>query len=66
MLQSWRIIDIINWAESYFKEKGFENPRIEIEWLLCSILQCGRLDLYLRFEETSPTPISAGIEFRKS
>ena len=51
MLQSWRIIDIINWAESYFKEKGFENPRIEIEWLLRSVLQCERLDLYLRFEE---------------
>ena len=51
MLQSWRIIDIIDWAESYFKDKDFENPRIEIEWLLRYLLKCSRLDLYLRFEE---------------
>jgi len=51
MLQSWRIIDIIDWAESYFKDKDFENPRIEIEWLLRFLLKCSRLDLYLRFEE---------------
>jgi release factor glutamine methyltransferase len=50
-LKTWRIIDLINWAESYFKEKGFENPRSEIEWLLRSVLDCSRMDVYLRFEE---------------
>lgn len=49
--KTWRIIDLINWAESYFKEKGFENPRNEIEWLLRAVLKCGRMDVYLRFEE---------------
>ena len=47
----WRIIDLINWAESYFNEKGFENPKSEIEWLLRALLHCNRMDVYLRFEE---------------
>ena len=51
MNKVWRIIDLINWSESYFKEKLFQNPRSEIEWLLCSLFQCSRLDLYMRFEE---------------
>ncbi len=51
MPKIWRIIDLINWAESYFKEKGFENPRSEIEWLLRALLNCDRMDVYLRFEE---------------
>ena len=51
MPEIWRIIDLLNWAESYFKEKGFENPRTEIEWLLRAILKCSRMDVYLRFEE---------------
>ena len=51
MPEIWRIIDLINWAESYFKEKGFENPRTEIEWLLRAVLKCSRMDVYLRFEE---------------
>lgn len=51
MPKVWRIIDIIQWAEGYFKEKNFENPRFEIEWFLCSLLDCNRIDIYLRFEE---------------
>jgi len=51
MPKTWRIIDLINWAESYFKEKGFENPRSEIEWLLRALLGSSRMDVYLRFEE---------------
>jgi len=51
MPKIWRIIDLINWTKSYFKEKGFENPRSEIEWLLSSLLNCNRTDVYLRFEE---------------
>ena len=42
---------MIEWAESYFEKKSFEKPRTEIEWLLCSLLDCERLDLYLRYDE---------------
>ena len=51
MPSTWRVIDLIHWAESYLKEKEFDNPRAEIEWLLCALLDCNRLNLYLRFEE---------------
>ena len=51
MSKIWRIIDIINWAEKYFSQNQFTNPRLEIEWLLRSLLKCNKLDIYLRFEE---------------
>ena len=48
----WRLIDILNWGEKYFKEKYFDNPRIEIEVLLQHIIGCKKIDLYLQFENT--------------
>mgnify|MGYP006262399627 CR=1 FL=1 len=51
MSKIWRIIDIINWAEKYFSQNQFPNPKLEIEWLLRSLLKCNKLDVYLRFEE---------------
>ena len=51
MSKVWRIIDIIKWAEKYFSQNRFANPKLEIEWLLRSLLKCSKLDIYLRFEE---------------
>ena len=51
MPKVWRIVDLIQWSESYFREKFHQNPRLEIEWMLCSLLNCERLDLYMRFDE---------------
>ena len=51
MSKIWRIIDIVNWAEKYFSQNQFTNPKLEIEWLLRSLLKCNKLDIYLRFEE---------------
>ena len=51
MENSWRVIDLIQWAESFFKERSLDKPRAEIEWLLCYLLGCVRLDLYLRYDE---------------
>ena len=51
----WRLIDILNWGEKYFKEKSFDNPRIEIETLLQYIIGCKKIDLYLQFENTFNT-----------
>ncbi len=47
----WRVIDLLNWGEQYFTDNNFDNPRKEIELLLQDILECSRVDLYLRFEE---------------
>ncbi len=49
--KNWRIIDIINWADKYFKDKSFENPRSEIEILLLHLFDCKKIDLYLDFEK---------------
>ena len=55
MSKIWRIIDIIKWAEKYFSKNQFTNPKLEIEWLLRSLLKCNKLDIYLRFEEPLDT-----------
>ena len=47
----WRIIDIIKWGTEYFAEKGISNSRREIEWFLCDLLNCERIDLYIYFED---------------
>ncbi len=47
----WRVIDLLNWGEKYFTDNGFDSPRKEIEILIQDILECSRVDLYLRFEE---------------
>lgn len=54
--QIWRVIDILNWGENYFKSKGFESPKQEIEWLLCDLLNYKRIDLYVQFEQPIHLP----------
>ncbi|NIA18764.1 MAG: peptide chain release factor N(5)-glutamine methyltransferase [Simkaniaceae bacterium] len=49
--QTWRIIDMLKWAETYFGDRDFPHPRRDIEWLLQDLLNCSRIDLYLRFDE---------------
>ena len=49
--ENFRIIDLINWGEGYFRNNKFENPKQEIEWLLCDLLNYKKNDLYINFEE---------------
>ena len=48
--QKWKIIDLIKWADVYFKAKNFEKPRTEIELLIRSVLKVNRIDIYLNFD----------------
>ena len=52
--QVWRIIDLIEWGEDYFKQHKFDSPKQEIEWLLCDLLDHKRVDLYINFEHKVP------------
>ena len=52
----WRVIDILKWGETYFSDTNFDNPRREIEFLVQEILQCKRVELYLRFDEPLSKP----------
>lgn len=47
----WTILSLINWGAEYLREKGFEDSRLNIELLLCSVLGCKRIDLYTRFDK---------------
>lgn len=46
----WTILKILNWTKQYFADKGVENPRLDAEILLCAVLKCERIKLYLDFE----------------
>jgi release factor glutamine methyltransferase len=45
-----KIIDIINWGDAYFKERDITESRLNIELMLCNILNCKRMNLYLNFD----------------
>ena len=47
----WTTIDLIKWGEDYFVSKGISNAKLEVEWFLCHILICQRIDLYVQFEQ---------------
>jgi len=45
------LIETVRMAEGYLKKRGVESPRLSAELLLAKVLGCGRLDLYMRFDE---------------
>ena len=47
----WTIVELVNYSTRYLKEKGFEAPRLNTEWLLCHTLKCSRIDLYTHFDK---------------
>lgn len=46
---------MLQWSTSYFEERSVPSPRASIEWLLESLLDIRRLDLYLQYDR----PLSA-------
>ncbi|MBD3274182.1 MAG: peptide chain release factor N(5)-glutamine methyltransferase [Candidatus Marinimicrobia bacterium] len=47
----WRIIELINWTADYLKDRDFPSPRTDVEWLLTSVLDCSRMQLYADFQK---------------
>lgn len=47
----WTINTILQWTQQYFAGKGLENPRLDAEVLLCDVLGCRRIDLFMRMQE---------------
>lgn len=43
----WTIKEVLDWSIPYLKKSGSESPRLDAELLLCEVLHCIRLDLYL-------------------
>lgn len=46
----------MNLSTQHLAEKGFENPRLNVERLLASVLKMNRIDLYLNFERPIAEP----------
>lgn len=46
----WSILKMLEWGTDYLQNKHINSPRLSMEWLLSSILECKRLDLYLAFD----------------
>ncbi|MFC2130335.1 peptide chain release factor N(5)-glutamine methyltransferase [Bacteroidota bacterium] len=49
--QQWTIIDIVNWTTDYFSNKGIESPRLNIELMLCSVLNISRVEVYTQYDK---------------
>ncbi len=45
------VLESITLSEDYLKKKGIESARVNAELLLADILNCKRLDLYLKFDQ---------------
>ncbi|MFO7982055.1 MAG: peptide chain release factor N(5)-glutamine methyltransferase [Desulfuromonadales bacterium] len=56
MPEPWTVLKILEWTTGYFRDKGIDNPRLDAELLLADLLEIGRLELYLRFDQ----PLIAG------
>lgn len=47
----WTIVKILEWTINFFTEKGLESPRLDAELLLCDVLKCERITLYVHFDQ---------------
>ncbi len=46
----WTILDLLQWGTIFFTEKKIDSPRLNIELLVCSVLNIERIELYLQFD----------------
>jgi release factor glutamine methyltransferase len=51
--QSWTIGALLDWTARHLATKGSEYPRLDAEVLLAHALECRRIDLYTRYQETA-------------
>jgi release factor glutamine methyltransferase len=51
MSETWTVLSLINWAAPYLEKNGSTSPRLDAELLLAKVLECQRLELYLRFDK---------------
>jgi release factor glutamine methyltransferase len=51
--QTWTIGALLDWTSRHLARNGSEFPRLDAEVLLAHSLECRRIDLYTRYEETA-------------
>ena len=55
MTSTWTVLSLLNWAAPYLEKHGSTSPRLDAELLLAKVLDCQRLELYLRFDKPLAT-----------
>ena len=53
--RTWKLLEILDETSRFFESREFRNPRLQAELLLASVLDLGRLELYLQFERLLET-----------
>ncbi|HXX62569.1 MAG TPA: peptide chain release factor N(5)-glutamine methyltransferase [Bacteroidota bacterium] len=48
--QTWTILSLLGWAESYLRDRSFDECRLNAELMLAHVLALPRLNLYLQFD----------------
>ena len=51
MAETWTIGTLLQWTKQYFRDKGVENPRLDADVLLSSLLGKDRIHLYVHFDQ---------------
>lgn len=49
--ETWTISKILQWTGNYFESKNIESPRLSAELLICKVLDCDRVSLYVNFQK---------------
>ena len=50
--EPWTIGRLLNWTTGFLRDHGSESPRLDTEVLLAHALQCERIALYARFNDS--------------
>ena len=54
--RQWTVRMLLEWTKAYFDRGGVDCPRLSAEVLLAHCLECGRLELYTRFDTVPADP----------
>ncbi|MBN2017368.1 MAG: peptide chain release factor N(5)-glutamine methyltransferase [Candidatus Cloacimonetes bacterium] len=49
--KTWNVKDVLFWTSDYFTEKEITSPHLNAELLIAHVLDCSRLDLYLKYDK---------------
>ncbi len=62
MNSTWTVLSLLQWAAPYLEKQGSTTPRLDAELLLTRVLECPRLELYLRFDQPLSKPELAAFK----
>lgn len=46
----WTIRTTLEWTQGHLEAKGFENPRLEAQWLICAATGFSRIEIYTNYD----------------